>query len=108
MHRGVCIGGPMAGLSITTRSDVGFVATDAAGLAAWLYYIDPADGSYRLDVRADASSLDNDGTRELDRDRAVAAADGKGLDVVALPGDDEEPAAEPPVFDDGPGDGDEF
>lgn len=99
-HRGVCIGGPMAGLTITTQSDTGFVAVDAAGSAAWLYYIDGADGSYRLSTVADASSLDADGTRALDRDRALQAGIDRGLDVIALPGeDDQEEPAEPPVFD---------
>lgn len=99
MHKGVCVGGPMAGLTITTQSDVGFVAVDAAGFAAWLYYTDPGDGSYRLDTRPDPSSLGDDGTRLLDRDRALAAATDKGLDVVALPGEDDEEPAEPPAID---------
>jgi hypothetical protein len=99
MHKGVCIGGPMAGQTLTTGSDHGFVAVDAAGFAAWVYYIDPGDGSYRLDTSPDPSLLDDDGTRALDRDRALSAATDKGLDVVALPGDDE-PAAELPVIDD--------
>jgi hypothetical protein len=89
----------MAGLTITTQSDVGFVAVDAAGSAAWLYYIDTGDGSYRLDVSADPSSLDGDGTRALDRDRALQARTDKGLDVIALPGEDDEAPAAPPVFD---------
>lgn len=98
MHRGVCVGGPMAGLTITTQSDVGFVAVDAAGSAAWLYYT-TGDGSYQLDTSPDPSSLDADGTRVLDRDRALAAATDKGLDVVALPGEDDEPPAPAPVID---------
>lgn len=99
MHKGVCVGGPMAGLTVTTRSDRGFVAVDAAGFAAWLYYIDPDDGSYRLDTSADPSLLDDDGTRALDRDRVATAGD-QGLDVVALPGEvDEAPAAAPPIDD---------
>lgn len=87
MHKGVCIGGPMAGLTINTRSDVGFVAVDAPGFAAWLYYIRVADGAYVLDLSPDASSLDDQGTRALDRDRARQAGLDKGLDVIALPGD---------------------
>lgn len=100
MHKGVCVGGPMAGLSITTRSEVGFVAVDAAGSAAWLYYIDLGTGRYLLDLRPDPSLLDKDGTRSLDRDRALEAGSGRGLDVVPLPGD-AEPAADPPAIDDG-------
>jgi hypothetical protein len=87
VHRGVCIAGPMAGLTINTRSDVGFVAVDAPGFAAWLYYIRATDGAYVLDTSPDASSLDSDGTRALDRERALAASQEKGLDVIALPGD---------------------
>jgi hypothetical protein len=98
MHRGVCVGGPMAGLTITTQSDTGFVAVDAAGFAAWVYYAAP-DGSYQLDTQPDPSSLGADGTRALDRDRALAAATGKGLDVIALPGEDDEAPADPPVID---------
>jgi hypothetical protein len=106
MHKGICVGGPMAGQTITTGSDAGFVAVDAAGMAAWIYHIDPGDGSYQLDTSPDASLLDADGTRALDRDRAASAAAGKGLDVVALPGEDDEPAAEPPPIDDFPTDQD--
>lgn len=103
MHRGICIGGPMAGQTITTRSDRGFVAIDAPGLAAWIYLIG-ADGGYRVDTAADVSLLDADGTRALDRERAAAAGTEKGLDVIALPGADDEPAAPAPVLDDGPDD----
>jgi hypothetical protein len=100
MHKGVCVGGPMAGLTITTQSEDGFVAVDAAGFAAWLYYVDCADGHYQLDTRPDPSSLDDDGTRALDRDRALTAATDKGLDVIALPGeDDTEAPAEAPAID---------
>ncbi len=100
MHKGVCVGGPMAGQTLSTGSDRGFVAVDAAGFAAWIYYIDPGDGSYRLDTSPDPSLLDDEGTRALDRDRALTAAIDKGLDVVALPGEDDEAPAEPPVIDD--------
>jgi len=87
VHKGVCIGGPMAGLTINTRSDVGFVAVDRPGFAAWLYYIRLTDGAYVLDTAADPSLLDDDGTRALDVDRALTASAEKGLDVIALPGD---------------------
>lgn len=100
MHRGVCVGGPMAGQTVTTRSEVGFVAVDAAGQAAWLYYIDLGTGRYLLDLRPDAASLDGEGTRALDAGRLSAAGIDRGLDVVALPGEDDEPPAEPPVIDD--------
>lgn len=99
-HRGVCVGGPMAGLTVTTRSDLGFVAVDAEGSGAWLYYIEAATGRYLLDTRPDTSSLDDDGTRLLDVERAYAAGLDKGLDVIALPGADDEAPAEPPVIDD--------
>ncbi len=99
MHKGICVGGPMAGQTVTTGSDVGFVAVDAEGFAAWLYYI-AADGSYQLNLSPDPSLLDDQGTRALDRDRAAAAGADKGLDVIALPGSDpEEPAAPPPIDD---------
>jgi hypothetical protein len=87
----------MAGLIITTRSDVGFVAVDAPGEGAWLYYGDLDTGRFVLDTTEDASTLDDEGMRELDRDRALRAGLDKGLDVIAVPGDgveddDEEPA----------------
>lgn len=100
MHKGVCIGGPMAGQTITTRSDIGFVATDAAGSAAWVYYINATDGRFVLDTTPDSSSLDEDGTRSLDLARALDAGEDAGLDVIALPGEDDEEPAEPPVIDD--------
>lgn len=97
MHKGVCIGGPMAGETITTRSEIGFVAVDAEGHGAWLYYIGD-DGRYRLDLSPSPSLLDDQGTRELGR--AVISAEEEGLDVVALTGAAEEPPAEPPPIDD--------
>lgn len=107
MHKGVCIGGPMAGLTINTRSDTGFVAVDRPGFAAWLYYIRTTDGAYVLDTDADSSLLDDDGTRALDVDRALTASADKGLDVIALPGagveqadpDDPDPDDTPTVVD---------
>jgi hypothetical protein len=42
MHRGVCVGGPLAGQTIETRSEFGFVAVDRPGNAAWLYFADEA------------------------------------------------------------------
>jgi hypothetical protein len=100
MHKGVCLGGPMAGQTVTTRSEVGFVAVDAAGFAAWVYRIRTPDGAYALDLSLDDSSLDENGTRALDLERALYAGTDKGLDVIALPGEDQEEPAEPPVFDD--------
>jgi hypothetical protein len=91
----------MAGQTINTRSNIGFIAVDAEGFAAWVYYVRAADGAYELDLQPDATTLEGwSGTRSLDLDRALDAAS-KGLDVIALPGegDDEQPA-EPPVFDD--------
>jgi len=103
MHQGVCVGGPMAGQTLTINSNRGFVAVDAAGFAAWIYYINSGDGSFGLDTSPDPSLLDEDGTRALDRNRALAAAAAKDLDVIALPGEDEEEPAEPPVIDDSSG-----
>lgn len=100
MHKGVCVGGPLAGQTITTRSETGIVAVDAAGEAAWLYHIDLGSGRFLLDLRPDPSLLDADGTRMLDRDRALAAVVAEGLDVIALPGQEDAPAAAPPDFDD--------
>lgn len=85
-HKGVCIGGPMAGQTITTRSDCGFVAVDKPASAAWLYYPD-VNGRFVVDTRPDPSLLDADGTRALDMERAMRAQSEKGLDVIALPGD---------------------
>lgn len=89
-HKGICVGGPLAGLTIETRSQLGFVAVDRPGFAAWLYYADEA-GRYVLDTTQDDSSIDDDGTRALDLERALSAGVEKGLDVIALPGtgDDE-------------------
>lgn len=88
MHKGVCVGGPFAGQTIETRSEVGFVAVDRPGHAAWLYYLDN-DGRYVVDTSDDPSRLDEDGTRALDIDRVVDAGADKCLDVIAVPGDGE-------------------
>jgi hypothetical protein len=98
MHKGVCVGGPMAGQAITTRSDAGFVVVDAAGFAVWIYVVD-VDGKFRLGTRTDPPVLDDSGTRALDREAAVTLAGQCGLDVIALPGEDDEPAADPPAID---------
>ena len=96
MHKGICIGGPMAGVSVSTRSDIGFVAVDAAGFGAWLYYIRVEDGAYVLDTRPDPSSLDvEDGTRAFDPERGLYASD-KGLDLIAIPGDPADDPGETP------------
>lgn len=94
MHKGVCVGGPLAGETVTTRSDVGFVAVDRPGFAAWLYLIDDA-GRYVVDTSDDPSRIDADGTRVLDVDRALEAATEQCLDVVALPGDGSDDDPEP-------------
>jgi len=98
-HKGVCVGGPMAGLTIHTRSDVGFVAVDKPADAAWVYKIDPDNGRYVLDTSTDQSSLDEEGTRALDLERALTAGLEKGLDVVALPDSEPDPDAEPAEVD---------
>lgn len=90
-HKGVCVGGPMAGLTIETRSDTGFVAVDKPASACWVYKADPDNGRFVLCTLPDPSSLDEDGTRALDLDR-VGGAPGQGLDIIALP--DSEPDAE--------------
>lgn len=103
-HKGVCIAGPMAGLTIETRSDTGFVAVDKAAGAAWVYRANPDNGRFELDTSPDASLLDGeDGTRELDLERALTAGVEKGLDVIALPdteADPDEPVAEADLFAD--------
>jgi len=99
MHKGVCVGGPMAGQTITTRSDDGFIAVDKAGSACWLYKADPGNGHFALCTDQDPSLIDDDGTRALDVDR-LGGTPSQGLDVVALPGDDDEQPAPAPVIDD--------
>lgn len=99
-HKGVCVGGPMAGLTIETRSDRGFLAVDKPALAAWIYKIDRDNGRFVLCTAPDPSSIDDQGTRALDLDRAGGAAS-EGLDVIALPDaepDADEPAAEADLF----------
>lgn len=86
-HRNVCVGGPMAGLTIDTRSDYGFVAVDRPAGAAWVYRANPDNGRFELDLSPDPSLLDDEGTRALDLDRALTAGIGQGLDLIALPMD---------------------
>lgn len=101
MHKGVCVGGPMAGQTITTRSDDGFLAVDTQGSACWVYKTNPSSGQFVLCTDPDPSLLDADGTRALDADR-VGGAPSQGLDVIALPGlaDDGEQPAPSPLIDD--------
>lgn len=99
-HRGVCLGGPMAGLTITTRSDSGFVAVDKPATACWVYKADPDNGRFLLCTEPDPSSIDDDGTRALDLDR-VGGATAQGIDVIALPdaeSDDDALPAEADLF----------
>lgn len=103
-HKGVCIGGPMAGLTIVTRSDTGFVAVDKPATACWVYRANPDNGRFELCRLPDPSSIGDDGTRALDEDRILSAGT-EGLDVVALPdaeGDDEWGLAEADLFSDVP------
>ncbi len=97
-HKGVCMGGPMAGLTIHTRSDTGFVAVDKPASACWVYKADPDNGRFVLCTEPDPSSIDDDGTRALDLDR-VGGAVSQGLDIVALPDGEEDPEAEPAEVD---------
>lgn len=91
-HKGVCVGGPMAGLTITTRGDEGFVAVDKPASAAWVYTTDPVNGRFVVCTDPDPSLLDpEDGTRALDLDR-IGGAVAAGVDIIAVPG---EPGDEP-------------
>lgn len=83
-HKGVCVGGPMAGLTVHARSDVGFVAVDRPAGACWVYEIDPNDGRFVLSRDRDPSLISGDGTRVLDLARAELAG-AQGLDIIALP-----------------------
>lgn len=101
-HKGVCVGGPMAGLTIHTRSDTGFLAVDRQAGAAWAYYAD-TNGRFLLDLSPDPSLLDDDGTRVLQPARLEGAGE-KCIDVVAVPGEPGEPdeVNEPAEADLGP------
>jgi hypothetical protein len=97
-HKGVCVAGPMAGLTIETRSDTGFVCVDKPATACWVYKADPDNGRFVLCVEADPSSIDDQGTRALDLDR-VGGATGQGLDIIALPDGEPDPAEVPGEVD---------
>jgi hypothetical protein len=90
----------MAGLTIETWSDAGFVAVDRPGAAAWIYRTNPDNGRFELDVSPDPSLLDVDGTRALDLERALTAGLEHDLDVIALPDAESEPDEEPVISDD--------
>lgn len=97
-HKGVCVGGPMAGLTIHTRSDDGFVAVDRPATACWVYRADPDSGWFVLCTLPDPSLIDEDGTRALDLDR-IGGASAQGLDVIALPDGESDPDIEPAEVD---------
>lgn len=97
-HKGVCMGGPMAGLTIHTRSDTGFVAVDKPASACWVYKADPDNGRFVLCTEPDPSVIDEEGTRALDLER-VGGASAQGLDVVALPEAEDDPDVVPAEAD---------
>lgn len=97
-HKGVCVGGPMAGLTINTRSDDGFVAVDKPASACWVYKANPETGRFLLCAVPDPSLIDDDGTRALDLDR-VGGASAQGLDVIALPDAEPDPDEVPAAAD---------
>lgn len=97
-HKGVCVGGPLAGLTIHTRSDSGFVAVDKPASACWLYRADADNGRFVLCAEPDPSSLGDDGTRALDLDR-LGGASAEGLDIIALPDAEQDGAVEPTELD---------
>lgn len=90
-HKGVCVGGPMAGLTISTRSDDGFVAVDKPASACWLYVVNTSNGRFTVCTDDDPTLLDKtDGCRALDLDR-IGGAIAQGLDIIAVPGEPDQP-----------------
>lgn len=88
LYTGRCVGGRLDGLQVTVRSDR-FLAADKAAGKAWIYQQHP-DGTFVVNTDHD-DSLDypdgpTTGERSLNIDRAVEAALGPDLDVVAVPG----------------------
>jgi hypothetical protein len=85
-----CVGGPLDGLTITTRTPEGFLAADKEAGLAWIYK-QQADGRFVVCTEHD-DSLEypygtQTGQRRLVMGRAVdAALDPDALDVIAVPG----------------------
>lgn len=72
LHKGTCVGGPMAGMQGMSRFPKGFVLIDAPGERVWVYDRDPQTSTY--------VAREED---ELDEDKAAKAAAEFTYDVRA-------------------------
>ena len=86
---GRCVGGPLDGTDVTVRTPDGFLAADKQAGKAWMYKRQ-ADGRFVVCTDHDDSLIypegQTTGVRRLDEARAVDAALGEHLDVIAIPG----------------------
>lgn len=74
MLEGICHGGPLDGQTVAIGCPDGFLLADKPTGRAWIY--DHRDGAFHLREPE---------PRQLDADRALAAAMSEAFDVVALP-----------------------
>lgn len=81
-----CVGGPLDGQQVTVRTPAGFLAADKAAGLAWIYKAIGRRFQVCLDHDDSLRYPDGPttGARYLDKDRAVEAAIGPDLDVIAV------------------------
>lgn len=88
VYTGLCVGGPLNGTEVTVRTPDGFLAADRDNEHAWIYKR-TEDGTFTVCLQHDDSTIypygAESGLRTLDPRRAVAAALGDELDVLAVP-----------------------
>lgn len=102
----LCVGGPLDGRSMISRTPEGFLAVDKANNRAWLYERQGNVWAVNTDHDDSLSYPDGPqtGERTLDWDR-VPVVDGAGLQVVPITDVEENHAGQP--VDDGWGDEEE-
>jgi hypothetical protein len=105
LYTGLAVGGPMEGLEVESRYPGGVLFVSKPTNRAWLYDYIQKDGSakfylrplgydalwdemsqeQKLEVIKETTLSGVDGTRELDREKRLAAAESTNTEVRALP-----------------------
>lgn len=89
LHTGQCVGGPLDGKTITTRTPAKFLAANKRAQRAWIYQRQGEHGHYEVSTEPDDSLLGQSdgvepGQRWLSLERATLAAAHGEIDVIAV------------------------
>lgn len=85
MHEGICVGGPLDGLTYTIRNNTACLVVDKPAGLAWVYVV-ADDGRLVVNTAGSSESVDPvTGARTIDLDQAVDDALREGFDVIAAP-----------------------